>query len=258
MAKLIGQLEVLSGYRSGTHSRFEEGQQRTVGRSPAVDVSIPEDSHLQLEHFAVELAAGRCGVVPTGGAAIWINGRPAKETGLRSGDMILAGTTMFSIRLTPVQAPKRHPALEMLDREENVYALIWVTADATIAPAIDASKARYAPISSDARNQHIWLISLQRQQGLRSFLLERGWGKRWGTYFVSPGSMEELQRHLTGFLRVPSRDGSFREFRVWDPGTLAEFLPRCNEAALRRFLGPASAVVFEGANPSVCIRYPLL
>lgn len=253
---LTGYLEVVSGTRTGTACRLAESGQRLVGGSTESDLAVPEDSLLAPVHFAVELNNGRCKVRRSGHTAIYVNGRSVEESELRNGDMILAGVTMFSARLRPSSRSEKHAGHQVLDGKEDLFILLWATADAAIVPAIESAKASYVPISVEGKAQYAWLVSLREQPVLRNFLLDRGWGKRWGVYFVSESPMEELRTHLAAFLKIPRRDGTFTEFQVWDPGALAEFLPRCNEAAMKRFLGPARSVIFEGADPAVCMRFP--
>jgi hypothetical protein len=97
MANMI--LEVLDGPGAGGQLWLKDGQRAEIGRAEWVDLSVPEDDRLADVQFAIEFRRGRAWLrKPEPGT--WINGAEQdQDVGLRSGDQIAAGRTLFSITI---------------------------------------------------------------------------------------------------------------------------------------------------------------
>ena len=89
---------------SGPHAqeRFWIGsmQSLTVGRTELADVALPRDPHMSSLHFAVACGSEHCHLQDLGSTnGTLVNGQKVTQTQLRDGDRILAGHTLFAVRI---------------------------------------------------------------------------------------------------------------------------------------------------------------
>lgn len=80
------------------------GQVLQIGRTEWADVAIPHDAHLSAVHFALQTDYAACSVRDLGSTnGTFVNGRrlkPQETSDLRDGDEILAGQTVFRVRIS--------------------------------------------------------------------------------------------------------------------------------------------------------------
>jgi hypothetical protein len=75
------------------------GQVATVGRTAWADFSVPADAKMADVHFELDVQGQGCQLRTRGAAITVVNGEPAAEVWLRSGDKVTAGQTTFAVQL---------------------------------------------------------------------------------------------------------------------------------------------------------------
>lgn len=96
-------LDVLHGPRKGCTFVFDSHDMFIVGRSRSVHCPIPEDTALSRDHFLIEINPPRCelrDLRSTNGT--YVNERRVERSRLGSGDQIVAGQSVFRVRVDGV------------------------------------------------------------------------------------------------------------------------------------------------------------
>jgi serine/threonine-protein kinase len=87
-------LEVVAGPHEGTRYQFDQPGPVIVGRSPAANLPLVNDSFLSRHHFLLEPQPPHCYLRDLGsGNGTRVNGQPVVECYLRHGDIVAAGET---------------------------------------------------------------------------------------------------------------------------------------------------------------------
>ena len=96
-------LDVLHGPRKGRTFVFDSHDTFIVGRSRFVHCPIPEDSALSRDHFLIEINPPRCELRDLGSTnGTFVNERRVERSRLGSGDQIVAGQSVFRVRVDGV------------------------------------------------------------------------------------------------------------------------------------------------------------
>ena len=96
-------LDVLHGPRKGRTFIFDSHDTFIVGRSRFVHCPIPEDSALSRDHFLIEINPPRCELRDLGSTnGTFVNERRVDRSRLGSGDQIVAGQSVFRVRVDGV------------------------------------------------------------------------------------------------------------------------------------------------------------
>lgn len=105
-------LEKLSGPATAPRIWLRSGQSATVGRTEAADYSVPGDERLSGRHFAVDCRAadGRIRDLHSRNGT-YVNGQRVREAILHHGDVVLAGTTEFSVTMEFELSADGRPAI---------------------------------------------------------------------------------------------------------------------------------------------------
>jgi hypothetical protein len=82
------------------------------------------------------------------------------------------------------------------------------------------------------------LVQLEYGDKETRSLLQRSWGRSWGTFLRCDVRMEKLRRHLRTLLVVKSWSGERMLFRYYDPRVLRVYLPTCTSEELKTVFGP--------------------
>ena len=99
-----------------------------------------------------------------------------------------------------------------------------------------------------------YLLSVTPESPLLRVLLEKGWGKAWASYFLSPAPFAQLRHHFRRFLMVQIEQGQQVYFRFYDPRVLRDFLPTATAAELTMFFGPVTEWLLEATDSSTLLR----
>ena len=95
-------LRVVKGPREGDEIKLPSGRRTSVGRKAENDIAIP-DGHMSRRHFALEVTETEVILTDLNSShGVTVGGnRIAEAAALKSGDVIGAGATEFSIEITP-------------------------------------------------------------------------------------------------------------------------------------------------------------
>jgi predicted component of type VI protein secretion system len=142
MSAVTASIVVASGKEQGRSLIVSVGSVLRVGRSPAADLSVPDDDRLSRFHFSVESDGAICRVRDLGSRnGTRVNGRAIAEAIVRDGDAVAAGHSVFTVHLA-VDRPEVAPAAEPASRSAfgtGAWALSVVPAGWTAYPASDAN-----------------------------------------------------------------------------------------------------------------------
>lgn len=81
------------------------GEKVRIGRTEEADVALPMDRALASVHFSVSCTAAECQFAGTADHELWLNGELASQGVLRTGDVLTAGGTRFTVTLEGVPSP---------------------------------------------------------------------------------------------------------------------------------------------------------
>ena len=114
-------LDVIQGPRQGRSFVFDRHDTFIVGRSRFVHCPMPEDQALSRDHFLIEIDPPLCELRDLGSTnGTYVNERRVERVRLGSGDRILAGKSVFRVRVEGVEAD--------LDGEETPWPIGPATA----------------------------------------------------------------------------------------------------------------------------------
>lgn len=80
-------------------------------------------------------------------------------------------------------------------------------------------------------------------------------GNSAGILLLSPGSFDELWRHLRGIFVITDEYGEEFSFRFYDPRVLRVYLPTCTATEANEFFGPIQRILVESEPPGAMLRY---
>jgi hypothetical protein len=88
-----------------------------------------------------------------------------------------------------------------------------------------------------------YLVHLEREGAVTSWLLREGWGKNWGVFALAQADLYVLASHFRRFLLVEDPEGKKLFFRFYDPRVLRSYLPTCNAEERDHVFGPVEKYV---------------
>ena len=100
-----------------------------------------------------------------------------------------------------------------------------------------------------------YLVELERDHSFTKYLLDAGWGASWGVFLRTETGIDQLRKHLRGFLRVRDEAGRRLIFRYYDPRVLRVYLPTCWPAELETVFGPVDCFLTEGESAAEVIEF---
>ncbi|QWV94609.1 DUF4123 domain-containing protein [Geomonas oryzisoli] len=110
-------------------------------------------------------------------------------------------------------------------------------------------------LSPDLAQVAPYLVFLRRDCRFTDWLLAQGWGRNWGIYGGSGGSMIELRKHFRHVFHVSDQSGKPYYFRFYDPCVLRHYLPRCTDKELAQFFGPVQWFLVEERTPGTARKF---
>lgn len=138
----------------------------------------------------------------------------------------------------------------------TVYAVVDCARDVRILPLIQASGCHYKcalsqPLQQTVLHKAPHIVRLDANRPFTRTLLSLGWGARWGFFCVvpKPAVIEMVRQSIGPFLFLNRHDGERQWFNFCDPAVLRGFLPERDWFTARKFFGPASEILCEGADP---------
>jgi hypothetical protein len=257
----------LSGPAAGTRAEVPVGVRILVGRGGKAQHSIAADGKLAEEHFEIGCAAGRCAVRDLGKeGGTHVNGRKVGTAPLdvRHGDVILAGSSHFRVRIHVPEiwtdlTPAEKALLALLyGAGERVWAILDAAREDRIPAFLEACDAEHVslfegPRARDLKSVAPFLAMIPNGSKILRILLREGWGKSWGVFFTSSGSMADLRKHLQQFLSMQDAMGRRYIYRFYDPRVLRSSLPTTVGYERVRFFGPIARFVLEAPDGAAVV-----
>jgi hypothetical protein len=99
-----------------------------------------------------------------------------------------------------------------------------------------------------------YLVQLYQDDKFTDFLLEQ-WGKSVCIYLRCDIGLNDLRRHLRGFLRVKDTSGRMMLFRYYDPRVMRVYLPTCGPGELDTVFGPIQAYIMESQDAKKLLEF---
>jgi pSer/pThr/pTyr-binding forkhead associated (FHA) protein len=234
------------------------------------------------ECFTAELRRTRC----TGGcrlhdrsgqAGVYVNGSKATDGPLKDGDVLVAGSTGFTVSLSESPLPLAPPKIEtpaltpsgqaqalahIAQQRLPLYALLDAARDPEVLATLRSSGEVYYSLYDGAEGESLdpvapYLVQLHAQSPLTHTLVREHWGKSWGVFLWALADFKAVRRQLRRFLMVQDAKGKDMYFRFYDPRVLRVFLPTCTPAEVADFYGPINAFLIESDKPArawVCMN----
>jgi RHS repeat-associated protein len=90
-----------------------------------------------------------------------------------------------------------------------------------------------------------YLVRLDDQPLLQTWILEKGWGRIWAIFFASDAPVQTLLAHFQKLFDIQAENGRKVFFRFYDPQILRQFIPLLDPSEARAFFGPVTRFVAE-------------
>ena len=136
----------------------------------------------------------------------------------------------------------------------NTYAILDGASIEGLLPRLhDLDRDRYAcllrgALSPDLEEAAPYLVRIEGEDAITTWLLEEGFGNHWGVFARSEAGLRTLHRHLRTFLMVRGPEENFVYFRYYDPRVLRVYLPTCTAEEARMVFGPIEIYLAEARN----------
>jgi uncharacterized protein DUF4123/FHA domain-containing protein len=224
-------------------------------------------------HFSLGWDGAHCRISDLNSRnGILVNGQAVGATVVRDGDSIVAGETVFLIRVEPdppitvassasalaspvVATTPQDRLLPLMRRDlQPLFAILDAARDIRILALLVHYKEECQSLYEGVEGAKLaqvapYLVRLVPESKLLEALVKEGWGKSWGVYFTCAGDFQEIRRHLRHFLQVKLPDGEQVYFRFYDPRVMRIFLPTCIPEEATHFFGSIKRYVMEGEEP---------
>ena len=265
-------LEVQSGLRKGDKIRLNPGQVVRIGRTEKSDFAFADDSHMSSAHFSVDCGAGGCrlGDLSSRNGTL-VNGKKVDAVALKNGDTIVAGETVFLVRIEgedtaavdrlATDATPQERLLYLLRSDfQPLYAVLDAARDIKILALLLKSNEEYQSLYEGPQGAKLaqvapYLVRLKKDSLLLEKLVRDGWGESWGVYLTCASEFNEVRRHLRHFLEVMLPEGEQVYFRYYDPRVLRVYLPTCTFEETDSFFGPIQNYLMEDEDPDSLLQF---
>jgi len=212
-------------------------------------------------------------------AGLYLNGRKIDSSGVNDGDILVAGTTCFSVALVatppdpPAAAPAAPPpklaltpeqqtrALEFFAQQKlPLYAVLDAARDPAVLDTLAVNEAVYYSLYDGPEGEKLedvapYLVEVRSRSPLLETLVRAHWGKSFGVYAFALADFKAVRRHFRRFLLVENEQGTRMHFRFYDPRVLRPFLPALAPGDARDFFGPVSQFIVESEEPGTAWGY---
>jgi len=145
---------------------------------------------------------------------------------------------------------------------QSLYAVVDASKDPYVIPhTLEAMASNVVCLfKGDARenlgDQTAWIAQIDRQEQLLEWLMEEGWGKRWGFIALSDFPLDRFATHLRKFTKVVDAEGVEHFFRFYDPQVLRQYLPVFDQKQHDLFFrGVRACFIEDSRDPQTILRY---
>jgi hypothetical protein len=298
------ELKVFVDPFAGRRYVLAPGQSATVGRLVTDNHFAVPDRHLAPRHFSIASSAEGCTVTDlshntqkhraceaacflgtlrnaqcpgalcrvhdmSGENGLYHNGKKVQSARLADGDVIIAGTTYFTVTLSPsppeagdgvppapaselsLSLPQQERALAFFTQQKlPLFALLDAARDPSVLELLRShSELHYSlydgPEAEKLSEVAPYLVQLSARSPLTEALIRKHWGQSFGTFVYALTDFTALRRHLRRFLMVEDERKKRMYFRFYDPRVLRAFLPTCTTEEATQFFGPIAYFLIE-------------
>jgi hypothetical protein len=261
-------LEIISCHSKGQQFKIQAGERLSIGRSRQIDLSLPHDRLLSLQHCELSFDGETVhlrDLDSTNGT--WYQNRKINRVELQDGDSFTAGETIFQVVFTEKAAQaeefSEQNLLEFLKAQSDpLFALLDAARDEQVWKFLEElPPEQYQCLFTGRQARTLAKYGphlVNMDHALLERLLPQFWGESWGYFLSAPCEFEQLLQHLRQFLLVKDQAaGKERFFRFYDPRVLRRFLPTCAPAQLAEFFGPVRKFLAEDSDPSSLVEFTL-
>ena len=238
--------EVLWGKRRETRQIVEPNTQLTIGSSERANLVLSHDKKLGGVHLTLSWDGERCELSSKRG--VLLAGDEATSGTVPHGCWIRAGETDLLVSFEGTlgtaldhndgerptdanEAEQRVVALQQLTPLiGDLYAVVDTSRDSVLLPllreSVDRRSCLYEGQQAEAMHDVApYLIKVRKDSRLLERLINRGWTKRWATFFHSKKKFKSVRTHLRRFLMVKEEaSGQDLYFRFYDPTVMRTFM----------------------------------
>lgn len=259
---------MLFGKSSDTKVVLRAGDAVRVGRDEALELSLPHDRELSLQHFVVDFDGRVLRVRDSGSArGTEVNGERFTSGTVASGSWVRAGETLFRVFVEASTPPfetrtadeleRARAALDILAAHRPLFGVLDAARDGRILVLLDECVDDVWSLYEGREGQALaavapYLVRFSEDSTLLDRVVLEGWGCAWGVFFSASRPAKEVRRHLRRFLmvepEVPVLGQGAREklyFRYYDPRVLRDFLPIATPRQRSEFFGDISLFLLE-------------
>lgn len=146
------------------------------------------------------------------------------------------------------------------DRAARVYAVLDGAMIPDLLPKLHEHNPDYVclyrgELAPDIAEVAPYLVQLEPASQFTNWLLEQGWGERWGIFATSAADLRVMRRHFRAFLIVHDEEGHPLYFRFYDPRVLRVYLPTCNDEEASKVFGSVIYYTLEHETPDALLRF---
>ncbi len=102
-----------------------------------------------------------------------------------------------------------------------------------------------------------YLAMLSPDSEFTEMILNESTANHWGIFFHSRYTIDYMQRHCRGLIKVHDEKGIPLVFRFYDPRVLRKFLPTCNGGELKTLFGNIETFFAETEDGQILSAYSL-
>ena len=162
--------------------------------------------------------------------------------------------------LTISEWPADEPSAFRRAAGEKLFAILDLARDRRIHRAILTHPDKFENLYEGNRALQFtavapYLVELDPDSRLFTYLRNTGWGNSWGVYAISMQDFSGVRRHLRRFLMVSLPEGRQAYFRFYDPRVLRSFLPVCDAGQAAEMFAVISAFVAESEDCASAKRF---
>ncbi len=133
-------------------------------------------------------------------------------------------------------------------RNEGIYPQLREHAPAALS-LFQGSRARELALVAP------YLVHLTPNELFTDWLLQNGWGDKWGILCETAEETTLLRRHFQKVLTVYNDEGKALYFRFYDPRVLGVYLQSATTEDLEKIFGPVQSFYVEGDTPDSLTQY---
>lgn len=139
----------------------------------------------------------------------------------------------------------------------SLMALVDAVHDRTLLDLINSSGNAFNSLYRGGQSPAIapYLVALPPRSDLLRVMVQKGWGRGWGVYLISPVSLFDLREFFRTSLMVTMPDGMELFSRFYDPKFFRTFLETCTLPEAEKFFGPIISYFMEDERREILLQF---